>query len=93
MPTLADIRARYAAKPYELILDDGSTLPIPAPASLGALMDAEEASGGSILEVLVTLAGERGEELRGVLRDLPPGALLGIRDEAYLFWSSGKSGS
>lgn len=93
MPSLSDLRARYAGKPYELTLDDGTTLSIAPPENLGKIMDLEASTAGNILEILVALAGDQGEQLREVLRELPLGALPGVRDEAYSLWGTGKSSS
>lgn len=85
--TLAEYRAEYAREPFTLPLDDGTVVSFPPP-TLGQVIDAEQAAGGSILEALVILAGGQGELLRAALLGSPPGVIAGVRDDAYTYWGT-----
>lgn len=85
--TLAEYRAEYTREPFTLDLGDGTVISIPQK-TLGQVMDAEQAADGSILETLVTLAGDQGEQLRAALLGSPPGVIIGVRDDAYAYWGT-----
>lgn len=85
--SLAEYRAEYTREPFTLPLDDGTVVSFPPP-TLGQVIGAEEAAGGSILETLVILAGDQGELLRAALLDSPTGVIVGVRDDAYTYWGT-----
>lgn len=85
--TLAEYRAEYTKQPFTLPLDEKTVISIPQK-TLSQVMDAEQAAGGSILETLVILAGDQGEQLRAALLESPPGVIIAIRDDAYIYWGT-----
>jgi hypothetical protein len=85
--SLADYRAEYTREPWTLPVDDKTVISI-SQKTLGQVMEAEQAAEGNILETLVILAGEQGEQLRAALVDSPPGVIVGIRDAVYVYWGT-----